>query len=81
MNKESQNDPPRSDTDVERQLPSEDQEPTGQEKTVAEDEEPQTPDPNIVDFDGPNDPENPLNWSTARKATSIAIVSLTALLS
>lgn len=38
-------------------------------------------DPNIVDFDGPNDLENPLNWSTARKTTSIAIVSLTALLS
>lgn len=38
-------------------------------------------DPNIVDFDGPNDPENPLNWSTTRKTTSIVIVSLTALLS
>lgn len=37
-------------------------------------------DPNIVDFNGPDDPENPLNWSTARKTTSIVIVSLTALL-
>ncbi|KAF6824068.1 cycloheximide resistance protein [Colletotrichum plurivorum] len=81
MANESQNDPPRSDTDVEQQLPSQDHKPTGQEKTVAEDEAPQTPDPNIVDFDGPNDPENPLNWTTTRKATSIAIVSLTALLS
>ena len=36
---------------------------------------------NIVDFDGPTDPENPLNWPTSRKATSIVIVSLTALLS
>lgn len=35
---------------------------------------------NIVDFDGPDDPENPLNWSMARKTTSIVIVSLTALL-
>jgi hypothetical protein len=24
-------------------------------------------DPNIVDFEGPDDPENPLNWSTKRK--------------
>ncbi|KAH7305589.1 cycloheximide resistance protein [Stachybotrys elegans] len=38
-------------------------------------------DPSIVDFDGPADPENPLNWSKARKTTSIVIVSLTALLS
>ena len=38
-------------------------------------------DPNIVDFDGPDDPENPLNWPGARKARSIAIVSLIALLS
>lgn len=37
-------------------------------------------DQNIVDFEGPDDPENPLNWSTARKTTSIVIVSLTALL-
>lgn len=38
-------------------------------------------DPGIVDFDGPNDPENPLNWSATRKTMSIVIVSLTALLS
>ncbi|KAL0932494.1 cycloheximide resistance protein [Colletotrichum truncatum] len=49
-----------------------------QEKSGVEEEAPQ--DPNIVDFDGPNDPENPLNWSTTRK-TTIVIVSLTALLS
>ncbi|KAK2026635.1 MFS general substrate transporter [Colletotrichum zoysiae] len=38
-------------------------------------------DPNIVDFDGPDDPEHPLNWLTTRKTTTIAIVSMTALLS
>jgi len=38
-------------------------------------------DPNVVDFDGPDDPENPLNWSTIRKTLSIVTVSLTALLS
>ena len=32
----------------------------------------------IVDWDGPDDPENPLNWTTARKAmmtTSIALIT------
>jgi hypothetical protein len=38
-------------------------------------------DPNIVDFDGPDDPDNPLNWSATKKTTAIVIVSLTALLS
>ncbi|KAF1948159.1 MFS general substrate transporter [Byssothecium circinans] len=35
--------------------------------------EPKSPD--IVDFDGLQDPQNPLNWSSARKITSIAIIS------
>ena len=69
----------RYDTDVEC-LPAE-----GSEKAPKRDEtevnsEAQQ-DANIVDFDGPSDPENPLNWSTSRKTTSIVIVSLTALLS
>lgn len=38
-------------------------------------------DPNLVDFDGPNDPENPMNWSSAKKTTTIAIVSLMTLTS
>ena len=29
----------------------------------------------IVDWDGPDDPENPLNWSPARKWTTIVLVS------
>jgi hypothetical protein len=68
--------PARYDTDVERLSFERIQE---REKSVAEGKG--LRDPNIVDFDGPNDPENPLNWSTARKTTSIVIVSLTALLS
>jgi hypothetical protein len=35
-------------------------------------------DPNLVDWDGPDDPENPLNWTTSRKAmmtTSIALIT------
>ncbi|KND89836.1 putative transporter [Tolypocladium ophioglossoides CBS 100239] len=38
-------------------------------------------DPDVVDFDGPNDPENPMNWSSAKKTAAIAIVSLMTLLS
>ncbi|KAK0702257.1 cycloheximide resistance protein [Lasiosphaeris hirsuta] len=38
-------------------------------------------DANIVDFDGPNDPENPINWSPGKKAAAITIVSLMTLLS
>ncbi|KAI9147176.1 cycloheximide resistance protein [Paramyrothecium foliicola] len=49
------------------------------EKSIVEEIGPH--DANIVDFDGPDDPENPLNWSTARKTTSITIVSMTAFLS
>jgi hypothetical protein len=37
-------------------------------------------DPNIVDFDGPDDPENPLNWSATKKTTAmIFLMSMTAL--
>jgi hypothetical protein len=43
--------------------------------------DPAPKDPNIVDFDGPDDPENPLNWSTARKTTALAIVTMMTLLS
>ena len=32
-------------------------------------------DPNIVDWDGPNDPQNPLNWSLALKWSNIAVLS------
>ncbi|KAI2476061.1 AraJ Arabinose efflux permease [Pyrenophora tritici-repentis] len=32
-------------------------------------------DPNIVDFDGPNDPEDPMNWKASKKWSMVAIVS------
>jgi len=32
-------------------------------------------DPNIVDFDGPDDPENPLNWSYNKKWGMVSLVS------
>jgi hypothetical protein len=31
---------------------------------------------NVVDFDGPNDPENPLNWSKRLKWFLVILVSL-----
>ncbi|KAI1390884.1 MFS general substrate transporter [Hypoxylon trugodes] len=36
----------------------------------------QTIDPNIVDWDGPDDPNNPLNWPGPKKVFHIAYVSL-----
>ncbi|KAF2802402.1 MFS general substrate transporter [Mytilinidion resinicola] len=33
-------------------------------------------DPNIVDWDGPDDPANPMNWSSAKKLAAIGIVSI-----
>lgn len=36
-------------------------------------------DPNIVSWDGPDDPENPLNWTKKRKVSatiSIALITL-----
>lgn len=38
-------------------------------------------DPNIVDWDGPDDPANPMNWSSAKKFAAIGIVSLITMLS
>ncbi|KAI5920636.1 major facilitator superfamily domain-containing protein [Camillea tinctor] len=40
--------------------------------------EPQTATPGdgYVDWDGPNDPENPMNWSESKKWTNIVILSL-----
>lgn len=32
-------------------------------------------DPNIVSWDGPNDPDNPLNWSSGLKWSNVALVS------
>lgn len=32
-------------------------------------------DVNIIDWDGPDDSENPLNWSAQRKTAAVAIVS------
>lgn len=44
-------------------------------KTAVESPSEEAADPNIVSWDGPNDPENPVNWSTGLKCSSIALVS------
>ncbi|KAF7548820.1 hypothetical protein G7Z17_g6816 [Cylindrodendrum hubeiense] len=38
-----------------------------------------TLDPDIVDWEGPNDPENPRNWSKAYKLTNVVVISLSVL--
>lgn len=35
----------------------------------------------IVDFEGPDDPENPMNWSSRKKAFTIVLVTLMTVLS
>ena len=51
------------------------------EREESLDEKGSQQDPNIVDWDGPNDPENPLNWPTSKKVTAIGVISLITLLS
>ena len=33
-------------------------------------------DPNIIDFDGPDDPENPMNWTAFKKWGTVSLVSV-----
>ena len=49
-----------------------------QQTTTDEAEEQQ--DPNVVDWDGPEDPQNPYNWSAAKKWRNIAMLSFLTLL-
>ncbi|CAH0047150.1 unnamed protein product [Clonostachys solani] len=37
---------------------------------------PQSTDPNVVDWDGPDDPENPMNWPPRKKNTIVALISM-----
>lgn len=50
------------------------------ERTLGGDAAPEADrDPNIVDWDGPDDPENPLNWPASRKWGLIAILAMVTL--
>lgn len=33
-------------------------------------------DPNVVDWDGPDDPENPMNWTDNKKWLNVGILSV-----
>ncbi|RAH59833.1 caffeine resistance protein 5 [Aspergillus piperis CBS 112811] len=41
-----------------------------------ESDDPQDKDDLVVDWDGPNDPQNPMNWTTLRKWVIIGLISL-----
>ena len=46
------------------------------EKQAAQHDEPTEPtDPNVVGFDGPDDTENPVNWSSGKKWGIISILA------
>ncbi|KAB8336668.1 hypothetical protein FH972_020979 [Carpinus fangiana] len=45
------------------------------EKTASANDKDVTRDPNVVTWDGPDDPENPMNWTDRKKWLLIAVVS------
>ncbi|KAM0328629.1 hypothetical protein ACHAQA_005041 [Verticillium albo-atrum] len=48
---------------------------TTNEKTLNNEPEPEN-DPNAVDWDGPDDPQNPMNWPDRQKWLNIGLISL-----
>ncbi|TAQ91174.1 hypothetical protein B7494_g544 [Chlorociboria aeruginascens] len=70
------NDEQLRDVDIERRV-----EPTSEKlssETPQNEPKPPAPDPNIVTWDGPDDPENPMNFSAARKGLiTMTMASLT----
>lgn len=49
----------------------------GKEKgDVIDEEEDGERDPNVVTWDGPNDPQNPMNWTMKKKWMNIAVLSI-----
>jgi hypothetical protein len=59
--------------------PAKDEE-TAHQNDKKESENAQNNDPNAVGWDGPDDPKNPMNWSSARKWSNIGALSLMTLL-
>ena len=57
-----------SDKDIEKEAPTEPQQPSEKPE--------QKSDTNVVDWYGPDDKENPQNWSTAKKAFTFAQICL-----
>ena len=46
------------------------------EKGAGEGQEEEDSDPDVVNWDGPNDPENPMNWTDKKKWTGILVLSV-----
>lgn len=70
--------PPRANSNLEQEKRS-DLESGNGDSTVHHNQaeiQPDGPDVNIVWWDGPNDPQNPLNWSEPLKWTNVAVISL-----
>ncbi|KAM7185766.1 efflux pump rade [Rhypophila sp. PSN 637] len=49
---------------------------TDKKETINEEEERARDDPNVVTWDGPEDPENPMNWPMKKKWANIAVLSV-----
>ncbi|KAM7221796.1 transporter C1529.01-like protein 3 [Rhypophila decipiens] len=49
---------------------------TDKKETINEEEERARDDPNVVTWDGPEDPENPMNWPMKKKWMNIAVLSV-----
>ncbi|RPA94396.1 benomyl/methotrexate resistance protein [Choiromyces venosus 120613-1] len=61
---------PDEDKEIEAELRKE-----LEEKREVEEEDAASINPDIVDWDGPDDPENPMNWPRWRKVVAVGIVS------
>jgi hypothetical protein len=51
------------------------------EESTASPDEKTAHDPNIVNWNGPTDPMNPMNWTTRKKITAVALASMCTFLS
>jgi hypothetical protein len=71
----------RSDTDVSHQDIEKQSVPEVHDDSVASIDEKHVGDTNIVNWDGPNDPENPMNWAKSKKVTAVGMASLITFLS
>ncbi|KIX09528.1 uncharacterized protein Z518_00608 [Rhinocladiella mackenziei CBS 650.93] len=68
----SNNSPMEREVDLEKALPRHENEDANANVTVTV---PQSRDPNVVNWNGPDDPENPLNWPVRKKWSNILFLS------
>lgn len=67
--------PTSSDVDKEVDLETGNPLSSSSSKTEMEAAEQTVSDPNNVNWDGPDDPENPMNWSAKLKWGNVAVIS------